>query len=305
MGSNKNRYGVIDLGTNTFHLLIIEKSFDGKSNEIFRERVFIKLASEGIETIGTAPFQRGLDTMLHFHQILQKYQVANVRAIGTAALRTASNGADFVQLIFQETGIQIELIDGKEEARLIYQGVKEAFTLHEEKVLIMDIGGGSVEFIIANQSGIKWSQSFPIGVAVLFKSFHKSDPITTTEVQQINTQLTKTLAPLFKALQKYPVDQLIGASGTFDVLELFLSEENNSSLHASVPLNSYAHFSKKLIHTTVPERLALQRLPDSRADLIVVALVLIDFVIKAADINSIITSAYAMKEGVLAEMMEI
>jgi len=299
-----NRYGVIDLGTNTFHLLIIEKSPNGNTQEVFRKREFVKLASEGIQTIGVAPFQRGVNAMITFHQILEKHQVKNIRAIGTAALRTATNGNDFIQLIAQKTDIHIQLIDGTEEARLIYQGVKEAFPLNEDKVLIMDIGGGSVEFIIADQSGIKWSQSFPIGVAVLFKSFHKSDPISSIEIQEINTALTQILAPLFAALKQYSVDSLIGASGTFDVLELFLSKENNPALYATIPVADYADFSKKLIFTTVAERLSLQRLPDSRADLIVVALVLIDFIIKAADIQTIITSPYAMKEGVLTEMIK-
>jgi len=298
----QDRYGVIDLGTNTFHLLIIEKLPDGKHFEIFRKRVFVKLASEGIHTIGTAPFERGLDTMLQFHQLLQAHKVTNIRALGTAALRTASNGGNFVRLIAEKTGIHIELIDGSEEARLISEGVKQAVPLTKEDVLIMDIGGGSVEFIITNQTGIKWSQSFPVGVAVLFESFHKSNPITVSEIQQVNTHLTERLAPLFIALQKYTVDKLIGASGTFDVLELFLAEAGNQGLYAMVPIDDYRHFSKKIIHTTVAERLAMQRLPDSRADLIVVALVLIDFIIKAADIQTIITSAYAMKEGALAEM---
>ena len=299
---NNNRFGVIDLGTNTFHLLIIEKSSLGTSHEIARERIFIKLASEGIETIGAAPFQRGLKAMIRFSEILKEYQVSNIKAIGTAALRTASNGKDFVQLIFKKTGIQIELIDGTEEARLIYQGVKEAFPIGKEKVLIMDIGGGSVEFIIANQSGIKWSQSFPIGVAVLFKKFHKSDPISSNEIQGINTHLTEILAPLFNALKDHSVDKLIGASGTFDVIELFLSEKDITGLFATVSVDRYSKFSKKIIYTSVAERLAIQRLPDSRADLIVVALVLIDFIVKAVNINSIVTSAYAMKEGILSEM---
>ena len=299
-----HRYAVIDLGTNTFHLLIIEKLSNGNLEEIFRERVFVKLASEGIQNIGAEPFKRGLETMLRFHSLIQKYQVSSIKAIGTAALRTANNGIDFVQRVLLTTGIQIELIDGTEEARLIYQGVKKAFPFDENNDLIMDIGGGSVEFIIANQAGIKWSQSFPIGVAVLFKAFHKNDPITTSEIQQINQMLHSTLRPLFEAIQSHPVDQLIGASGTFDVLELFLSEKPNPTLHTKISIDEYRPFSKKLIHTTIAERLAFQGLPDSRADLIVVALVLIDFIIKTANINQIITSAYAMKEGVLTEMIK-
>ena len=298
-----HRYAVIDLGTNTFHLLIIEKLPNENLQEIFRERVFVKLASEGIENIGSAPFKRGLEAMLRFHSLIHKHQVTTIKAIGTAALRTADNGNEFIQRVLLSTGIQVEVVDGAEEARLIYQGVKKAFPFGKANSLIMDIGGGSVEFIIANQSGIKWSKSFPIGVAVLFKAFHKNDPITASEIQEINQMLNNTLHPLFEAIQSHPVHQLIGASGTFDVLELFLSKNNNSTLHTKISIDEYRPFSKKLMLTTIAERLALQGLPDSRADLIVVALVLIDFIVQTAKIKQIITSAYAMKEGVLTEMI--
>lgn len=297
-------YGVIDLGTNTFHLLIANRGNDGQLNEIYRERIFVKLASDGIEKIGEAPYQRGLNAMIHYSKILKEHQISSVKAMGTAALRTASNGGDFVQEVLDKTGIQINLIPGAEEARLIHRGVAEAVPLDEKDILLMDIGGGSVEFIIANQEGIKWAESFPIGVAVLFQRFHQNAPITSTEIDAINGFLNQTLQSLFAALEKHPVNTIIGASGTFDVIELFLAKDQKFGTYSKVSTADFLPFYQRLLNSTNEERLAMEKLPNSRADLIVVAIVLIHFILEKANTQTILTSAYAMKEGILVEMME-
>jgi len=292
---------VIDLGTNTFHLLIATCNSDEILTEVYRERVFVKLASNGIETIGAKPYQTAVYTMLSYKDTLDQYGITTIRAIGTAALRTATNGPDFVKEVFDKTNIKIELISGEEEARLIHKGVTHAVPFNEENMLIMDIGGGSVEFIIANQDGIKWAQSFPIGVAVLFQKFHHTDPITATEIQTMYSALTNLLSPLFQQLTNYPITALIGASGTFDIVEDFLAEDEKFPLYARIPIHKFHPFSQQLVQMTLAQRLEMEKLPDSRADLIVVALLLIEFIIEKSNINTIYTSAYAMKEGVLLD----
>ncbi|MEN0005954.1 MAG: hypothetical protein AAF798_17520, partial [Bacteroidota bacterium] len=126
MSSSNQRFAVIDLGTNTFHLLITEALPAGGFSEVYRERKFTQLAEEGIETIGAAALQRGLKALQHFKQQLTAHQVEQVRAFGTAALRTASNGPDFIRQVAEEIGIDIQLISGTEEARLIHLGVLQA-----------------------------------------------------------------------------------------------------------------------------------------------------------------------------------
>ena len=170
------KYAVIDLGRNTFHLLIIDSSTNDLSNEIYRERIFVKLAEDGIGKIGKNAYQRGLQALQHFQKIITKHQVKKVNAFGTAALRTASNGKDFVQEVQSKIGLTIQLIPGSEEARLIHLGVTQAVEMDDEKGLIMDIGGGSVEFIIADKNKVFWAKSFPIGVAVLHNIFHEKEP---------------------------------------------------------------------------------------------------------------------------------
>ncbi|MEM9821069.1 MAG: exopolyphosphatase [Bacteroidota bacterium] len=298
-----NKFGVIDLGTNTFHLLIVQRR-DNQITELFRERVFVKLAAEGIRQIGPSPYQRALDCLLHYGQVLEKHQITKVKAIGTAALRRANNGPQFIAEVKDKTGIHIEVISGDREAQLIHRGVSLAVPLSQHKGLIMDIGGGSVEYIIANQGKVFWAQSFPIGVALLFHNFHHEDPITEKEQQSLHQHLHSVLQPLINELKHHRIDSLIGASGTFDVIETFLGHKT-TALYSEVNVEAFIPLKDRLIATTLAERLQISRLPASRAEMIVVALLLIDFTLSIAHPKQIITSSYAMKEGMLWEMMQI
>jgi exopolyphosphatase/guanosine-5'-triphosphate,3'-diphosphate pyrophosphatase len=230
-------------------------------------------------------------------------QVSELKAMGTAALRTASNGADFVKQVKSEMGIDIELIDGSREAELIHKGVIQAVPFEAKNYMIMDIGGGSVEFIIANVKEVLWAQSFPVGAAVLLKKFHQEDPISIKQRTLLKEYLEEIVTPMFPVLQKYPVDTLVGASGTFDILEDALTRHKPHPLYGIIPMESYQAFFEKVIPISLAERSAMTEVPDNRADMIVVALLLLDFAVQKANIQSIIASAYAMKEGMLAEMI--
>lgn len=297
------KYGVIDLGTNTFHLLIVAANGNGSFQELYRKQYFVKLAEEGIQTIGAAPFARGLQVMQLFKQILDEQAVTDLRAFGTAALRTASNGQAFIEKVKENTGIEVQLIDGNREAELIHKGVLQAVPFSAERMLIMDIGGGSVEFIIADKHQVYWAQSFPIGVAVLLKNFQHNDPITSQEIQAVWQFLQEKLAPLQAALAQYPTHTLVGASGTFDVLENILVKNKTHPYHSYLNASAFPDFYDKVVKMTLQERLNLEGMPAIRADMIVVALILVDYVIKLANIQQIIISAFAMKEGILHEMM--
>jgi len=297
------RAAVIDLGTNTFHILIAEQLVDGTFQDVYRERKYVKLAEDGIGKIGPNPYQRGLDALIHFQKIIQEKKVNQIKAFGTAALRTASNGKAFIQDAKEKANIEIELIPGSEEARLIHIGVTQAIQLGDEKGLIMDIGGGSVEFIIADKNEVFWAESFPIGVAVLYKIYHHDEPISTIELQILEAFFDDTLQPLFSILKNHETPNLIGASGTFDVLENILPLEQKNPLSAIIDVQHFAPLYQKVIQMNLEERLSQQDIPDTRSDMIVVAMVLIDYIIRRANIKKIMVSSYAMKEGILSEMV--
>lgn len=296
---------IIDLGTNIFHLRIVNTLPDGSFEEVFRKSRFVKLASEGIGTIGPEPFQRGLECLQDYAQILSEHQVNKTRAIGTAALRTASNGSAFIQSVKEKTGLEITLIDGDQEAHYIHKGVEQAVPFGADKKLVMDIGGGSVEFIIADQEQVYWAQSFPIGMAILYGRFHHSNPISPTEIQAINHFLDQHLAPLAEALTIHEISALVGTKGTFDVLAAQFSREKLGPHCAVLPISLLPElpaFFDRIIHSTKSERLLMPEVPDDRIDMIVVGLILIRSILNLSKVPRLLVSDYDVKEGVLAEM---
>jgi exopolyphosphatase / guanosine-5'-triphosphate,3'-diphosphate pyrophosphatase len=297
------RFGVIDCGTNTFHLHIVEADKNGGFKTIYKERVFVKLGAQGLDRIGNSSFQRGVDCLFEFRKKLDEYQVEKFRAFGTETFRRAANGLDFVNYIRKEIDIDIQIISGEEEARFIQLGVMQAVPAFSGKGLIMDIGGGSVEFIIANQEKVFWAKSFPIGVQVLFSSFQKNDPISTGDLFAIEHCLENELQPLFDALHGHETPFLIGASGSFEVIEALLVETKPHPLYSIIGVQEYYPLYYKFLKTSLSQRLQMPELPPERAELIIAAFVLIDFIIRKAGIRQIITSAYAMKEGALREMI--
>lgn len=300
------RCAVIDLGTNTFHLLIAERDAAGIWHPVLREKVYVKLAEEGIHRIAPAAFLRGLAALEGFSRHLKIHDVPQtaVKAFGTAALRTAENADAFLEEARHKTGIQGEVISGDREARLIYTGVRRAVPFPAAgRVLIMDIGGGSVEFIIADREQVYWQQSFPIGVAVLFRRFHRHDPMIEPEVEELETFLADALQDLWSALEQFPAQTLIGASGTFDVIDLFLLDPvQKPETYGQIGLDLFEPFCASLISSTLAERRAMVRLPEERAEMVVVALVLVRYVLHKTKIRNIFTSIYAMKEGMLEEI---
>jgi exopolyphosphatase/guanosine-5'-triphosphate,3'-diphosphate pyrophosphatase len=296
---------VIDLGTNTFHLLVAHANKqNGTLVELARERIFVKLAEEGIVNIGPAAFKRGMDAMYAFRSILDQLNIPNdrVRAFGTAALRTAKNGSDFVMQVERNTGIKIQLISGNREALAIHKGVSLLIPPKQEPHLIMDIGGGSVEFIIADEAGVKWYGSFPVGVAVLHKEFYAPDPISSSQLRMLERFLHTTLQPLAEALSLHPVSRLVGASGTFDVLGDLLATCENKEPQPVVLKEQFIQFHQSILPTTIAERRAIEGMPENRADMILVALALINTVLSYAPVREILASSYALKEGMLYEM---
>lgn len=294
---------VIDVGTNTFHLLLAKLHPEGTFSEIFRERRFIKLAQDGIHHIGPAPYQRALDTMRDFRQLIDAHGASNIRAFGTAALRTAANGPELQQDILDQTGISIELISGEQEAHYILQGVRMALPFEETPRLIMDIGGGSVEFLLANRSEVFWMQSFPIGVAVLYRNFHRTEPISPQEKANLHAFLTEQLTPLKAALSRFPVTELVGVAGTFDVLENLLESRPLSPQSIILSLDRFPRILQKIVTSPVEQRLSMEAIPRYRADMIVVALLLIEFVLGLHPFKKLLVSRFDLKEGMIGEFL--
>jgi exopolyphosphatase/guanosine-5'-triphosphate,3'-diphosphate pyrophosphatase len=240
--------------------------------------------------------------MRDFRQMIDAHGVKSVRAFGTAALRTAGNGAELRQDILQQTNIAVKIISGEEEAAYILRAVRLALPFSDEPRLVMDIGGGSVEFLIANRTEVFWMQSFPIGVAVLYRNFHRNEPISHAETAALNAHLEAELAPLREALDRFPVADLIGVAGTFDVLENLLDCLPLSSTSSRLSLTRFPELLQTIVSAPIGERLRMAGIPRYRADMIVVAMLLIRFVLSLYPFGNLLVSRFDLKEGILAEM---
>lgn len=298
------RIAVIDCGTNTFNLLIADVSASGMKYVLRTKRV-VKLGSEGIKDriIGEKSQVRAIDALTDYKAITEKHKVQKVKIIGTAALRDALNGPELLRKIKKATGFKIRLIDGNQEATYIFQGVKASQLLDESCQLIMDIGGGSTEFIICNKDKIFWKESFRLGAARLLEEISPSDPIRKEEIKKINLLLEKKLSPLMKACQKYQPQKLIGSSGSFDTFAAIILKKNGENLgrkaNYQFNLSEYKKVHSLLLKSTYKERLQIPGLLRMRADMIVLATLLLTFVLQSTKIKTLYLSKYALKEGVL------
>lgn len=300
-GKNVRKRAVVDLGTNTFHLLAVEWDEQDNMQLIFRERIFVKLAEDGIGKIGPAAFQRAINAMRIFKAKLDQIGISSFKAFGTAALRSAKNGHELVNAIAKETGIKVDLIDGLEEARLIHLGVSQAVPFDDNKQLIMDIGGGSVEFIIANKKEVIWSGSFLIGVGVLFKKFHKSDPIGPGEIEAVRSFLDHRLRELMVWLNKENIPILTGASGAFETILDLMEHQMVTDAFSIIEVDKFPALYTKIIQSTLLDRESMPGIPPERVEMIVVSTILVKWILDHSNIEKIFVSGYALKEGMLAD----
>ena len=303
------KVAVIDMGTNTFHLIIAQIN-QGKYELILRERRPVKLGENGINEGFITPeaHERAVRTMIDFRKMIDDHEVQHVQATATSAFRNAKNGAELAGNILEKANIEPKIISGLEEAELIYQGVKEALDIGKEPALIMDIGGGSIEFIIGTHNEILWKQSFEIGGQRLFEKYHQKDPITDSARKELQAYLKDSLQELIEQAKAYEPEVLIGSSGTFDTLsDIYLrsSEPTQSDTNTERPLSTegYHQIHQDLIRKNREERLQIPGMIEMRVDMIVVASILVNFVMETLHIDHIRVSSYALKEGLLLQLI--
>lgn len=304
---------IIDLGTNTFHLLIaeIDEREDFKILEKFKEPV--ELGEHGLNTgeITPAAYERGLQALRRLHQVISKRHVREVRAFATSAIRSATNGKDFIAAVKGDIGMDVKVINGNEEASLIFEGVRNGIQMPlDQDVLVLDIGGGSVEFIVARDGKPQLLRSLDIGAARLLGKFQPSDPMKPSEVRAIREYLLQTMAGLIAELNEFDIRMLIGASGTFETLSAMVAFRKKDFL-SSENLNSYRYTArdfkdlhKILLHASQAERLTIPNMDPLRAEMINMGGLLIDLLLEELGIKDLMVSTYALKEGILFRYIE-
>ncbi|MFY0606299.1 MAG: exopolyphosphatase [Cyclobacteriaceae bacterium] len=303
------KVAVIDMGTNTFHLIIVEV-FSGDFKIVFRQKDPVKIGENGINNgmITEAAIQRALNSLNGFKSIIAEHGADKTFATATSAIRNARNGRDLVELIRDKVGIETRVISGLQEAEYIYFGVQKALKIGPAPSLIMDIGGGSIEFIIGTDEEILWKQSFEIGGQRMVEKFQRNDPMTEAQREEQRGYLGENLLELFEACERLRPSALIGSSGTFDTLSEIHCHKAGVMLDQGLTeyplsISGFEVIYREMISKNREERLAIPGMIPLRVEMIVVACELITYILEKTKIKNIRVSAYALKEGVLLKTL--
>lgn len=307
----KKRISIIDLGTNTFNLLVAEWTEGENPIFIHRSKYPTKIGKGGINKnrITNEAILRAKLAFDEISKICSELEVSEIFAFATSAIRTAENGQDFVQLIENLYQVKIEIISGDREAELIYSGTRNAVNLNHELVAIVDIGGGSNEIIIANNEKIFWKKSYPLGMTRLLEMFNPSDPMSKSEIQKIELYLKEQLVDLFEVLDLYNVKTLIGSSGSFDTLRQILTAEGYSlngfpESQFEIKLKDFFKLHQIFLNSNLEQRKAMPGMDPVRVELMVIASIFINQLVKEAGFSKLYQSSYALKEGALFELIK-
>jgi len=297
---------VIDLGTNTFNLVVGEGN--GHTRRIVHQSsIAVGLGQGGIQSgeISPAAFERGLDAFAALFHLAREKGAKTVQAIGTSALRNAKNGQLFKLALHEKHQVDLKIINGSEEALLIWEGVRHSGALENHSQLLIDIGGGSVEFIICTDRQIVWKQSIEIGMARLNALFPISDPPDAATIAAADTWFREKIHPVFDAIQHFDIRRLVGSAGSFDTLsELDADHKNQRYLwkHGnswSLSREDFNALYNKLLLASRAERLSMPGMQPIRVDMIVYAVILIRLLADRSKTENIVCSRFALREGVL------
>ena len=298
--TNVKRRAVIDLGTNTFNLLIAEVG-PGGLKVIYHDKKPVLLGMGGINEgqIANDALKRARETLILFQEKCIELRVVELFAIGTSALRGASNRHALLDFALNQLGMYIRVITGQDEARYIYQGVRISHPF-EHTGLIMDIGGGSTEFIRADKQGLQWGESFEIGVSRLYQAMGQPDEFTPEHMEHIRNYLDTHCGA---AIAEFRADELIGSSGTFETLYDIMSQEDFPDVDHSLELDieQLKNVLTWSMRSTLQERMDNPWIVPIRKKMLPVSAMKVLWALEKSGAKRIFVSPYSLKEGVLVE----
>lgn len=298
------KLAIIDLGTNTFHLLLVESSKSKIGFEVlYRERHYVLLAEGGIDTISDSSMQRAKSAIDAFQNVLSNYKDIELVIVGTEALRVATNG-NLINIYIKEHLSSVPYtISGNREAELIYKGNKLIVSADHTPYLIMDIGGGSTEFILVDDNHIILSKSYPLGVTKIYNAFNDTDPISIQAIFSIESHIENLLSDMTEVIKGYNLNCLIGTSGSFEVLSEVLTGNIPQQDLVNISLADFEKLSMKVISSSIDERRDVKGIPENRVKFIQVAFIMMRKIIDMYAPDQIGVSPFAIKEGLISEWL--
>jgi exopolyphosphatase / guanosine-5'-triphosphate,3'-diphosphate pyrophosphatase len=314
MNTPSRKLAAIDVGTNSFHLIVVDIKEDGSFEIIDREREVIRLGKGSggtLNHLSCEAIERAIATLKRFRVIADSYS-AEIRAVATSAVRESSNKKIFIEKVFAETGIEIEVIDGEEEARLIYLCAQQAIRFYNKKALIIDIGGGSTELCIGKEGKTIFSCSIKVGAVRLSDKYFPEYELTEARINECRNWIEKEISKYTKKIKDAGFDVCVGASGTIMCTALMIQAMKGEYTKPGIVLNNYEFSSEEfekiknvvLGKKTVEERKSIAGIDERRADIIPAGIIILDTVFNLLALKKMVVSGYSLREGIIIDSLQ-
>jgi exopolyphosphatase/guanosine-5'-triphosphate,3'-diphosphate pyrophosphatase len=304
----KKCIAAIDMGTNSFHLIIVEVKKEGTFKIIDREREVIRLGSHkaGFSIISEGEIEKAVDILRDFGKIAQFYK-ADVRAIATSAVREAKNKNEFIERVFEETEVSVEAIDGKAEAELIYLGVQNALDVENNRILCVDIGGGSTEFLLGENRISECAESIKIGAVRLSKMFFPDYILTDSGIEMCKRYILDKINANGNLHSAHKFDLAVGTSGTIVAAASIIYFRRHNKFKKS--MNGFTFTAPELFGLTSDilkcespvDRLFIEGMEIKRADIIPAGLLILCQAFETFRLKEMTVSENALREGIIVD----
>ncbi len=305
------RIAALDLGSNSFHLLVADVHLDGTFTAVAREKEMLRLGDDVARhgRIPPATADRAVAAVRRLRQLADALGAAEVIARATSAIRTAANGSELVDRIEAETGVEVEVINGNEEARLVFAAVRASVVLEPAPAVCIDIGGGSVEIMIGDASGLRWETSLPLGVGRLTAECVRDDPPSKADRHRLDERVRTGLEPLVREVRSREPKLAVGTSGTLnDLVRMAVAlasgertmPSSTNALRATRAEIDTLH--QRIMEMKTSERRRLPGLEEQRrAELLPAGSTLLVTILELFDLDGLITSDWALREGIVLD----
>lgn len=301
----------IDIGTNSVHLVVARADESGRFEVVGREKEAVRLgSSQGeMKRLSPAAIDRAIAALSRFRQVAD-VAGAPVRAVATSAVREAQNSAVFLRRAWEEAGIDVEVISGFEEARLIHLGVLQAVPVFDQRSLLVDIGGGSTEVLVGERGDALAARSLKLGAIRMTRRFFDARTVEPAAVDKCRRYVRSALVSFAREVNRLGFDVAVGSSGTIQAVAAMVSAARGDA--APQTFNNFSFAAAELEDVvaqlaaapTLADRRRIPGLDASRADIILGGAIILEQVALEFGVTEMLVSDYALREGVLLDTLQ-
>jgi exopolyphosphatase/guanosine-5'-triphosphate,3'-diphosphate pyrophosphatase len=302
------RIAAIDIGTNSLHMIVVRVRPDLSFEVIDREKEMVRLGAGGLDGRALTPeaVQAALQVLSKFRRLADSHRVDEIIAVATSATREAENGGEFLTAVTEKTGIRPQVISGTEEARLIHQAAVYGVGVSGDVVVVVDVGGGSVEVTRGTGPNVESVRSFKLGVIRLTERFVKSDPLAARDKRRLRKHIDAEIGKYLDQIVRAGFDRVIGTSGTILSLGAVALAERGLPPGAAVrnrriSAKQLRRVCKTLVSRDLQERLRVPGLEPRRADLAVAGALLVDAIMTRLSAREITLCDLSLREGLVLD----